>query len=456
MPAMPRLPLMTRCLLVCLLAASAGAADELHPGGAATGSAGPEALQATAPGLDLMLGLDAELGRALFEKLWVPAPTATRASDGLGPLFNARACINCHPGNGRGHLPEGGQGFGAVLKLSQPGAGAPIPHPVLGSQLQDRAATGLRPEGRMALRFERVSVRLEDGTEVALRRPVAEIIPAPSDPVTLALRVAPPLVGLGLIEAIPEAAIHAGADPEDRDGDGISGRAANVPSRALGQEALGRFGWKAEMATIADQSAQAFSHDLGLSTPLYPDPAGDCPTEACRAMPHGEDAGLRDGREVSGAALDLVALYLSSRAVPARRDPTAAEVLRGEQVFHEIGCAACHRPGFETGAEAARPDLAGQTIWPYSDFLLHDMGPGLADARPGVDAAPGEWRTPPLWGIGLTRAATGRESYLHDGRAETLLDAVLWHGGEARAARDRVTALPKADRAALIRFLESL
>ncbi|HEX9857075.1 MAG TPA: di-heme oxidoredictase family protein, partial [Paracoccaceae bacterium] len=185
---------------------------------------------------------------------------------------------------------------------------------------------------------------------------------------------------------------------------------------------------------------------------------GDCTLAQgdCRAAPGGEDAGRRDGLEVDGQSLDLVTFYSRNLAVPARRGVDDPAVLRGKAVFHDLGCAACHQPKFVTHRLDGQPEQSFQLIWPYSDLLLHDMGEGLADHHPEARATGTEWRTPPLWGIGLTRTVSGHSQFLHDGRARSLLEALLWHGGEAQAARDGVVGLPRAEREALITFLENL
>lgn len=448
---------------------------EARPAGAATdfGTAARTALSQPSANMDTTRGLDFELGRALFEKLWVAAPTATTASDGLGPLYNARACASCHIGNGRGHAPESDtdRATAMVLKLSVPGTGdgaeairahlAALPDPVYGGQLQERSTPGLPAEGRLAVRWTPVPVALGDGTVVALRRPaysVADAAYGPLDPgIRLSARIAPPMTGLGLIEAIPEADILAGADPVDGDGDGISGRPNRVWSREFGQWMLGRFGWKAAQPTVAQQGSDAFAHDIGLSTPLDPAPWGDCTAAepACRAAPHGT-TGNDEGLELPSVAMDLVTFYARNLAVPARRDPGDAQVLHGKQVFHDAGCAGCHRPKFVTHRLADRPEQSFQLIWPYSDLLLHDMGLDLADARAEFDAQGAEWRTAPLWGLGLAQQVSPGAGFLHDGRARTVLEAILWHGGEAQAARDAVITLPTGDREALLAFLNSL
>lgn len=404
------------------------------------------------PGLDEARQLDFQLGKALFEKLWVAAPASTRGSDGLGPLANARSCADCHRHDGRGRLPLGTPApRGLVLRLTRAGGG---PDPIYGAQLQDHAAPGLAAEGRIDLSFTDHPVTLEDGTSLTLRRPritIADPAHGPLAPdLAVSPRLAPPLIGLGLVAAIPDAAILSWADPEDSDGDGISGRAHLLPG-ADGTERLGRFGWTADQAGLEDQAASAFALDLGLSSPLRPDPWGDCtPAQtACRAVPTGEDPGLRDGREVSAEALALVAFYTAALAPPRLRNTDLPEVVRGSTLFAETGCAACHVPAFALGPSDL-PVPEGTVIRPHSDFLLHDMGPDLADI-PGR-----EWRTPPLWGLGLTETVTGTTELLHDGRARSPEEAILWHGGEGQGARDAYARLSAADRAALLAYLESL
>lgn len=428
---------------------------------------------------------DFELGHALFAKLWVSSPSSTKASDGLGPLFNARSCMSCHVNDGRGHPPEHVEDsrVSMFLRLSVPAApDAPMsqieayladfdgpnttprtrPVPGYGGQLQDFAITGHAAEGRMEITYTETPVTLADGETVMLRAPSYTI----SSPAYGALpkdlqtspRVATAMIGLGLLEAIPAADLLAHADAEDRNGDGISGRPNLVWSEQERAPMLGRFGWKAGEPSVEHQSAAAFHGDIGISTPLFPTGFGDCTAEqvACRAAPDG--AGDVRGDEIDQTGLDLVTFYARNLAVPTRRDVDDPEVLRGKEMFYTSGCASCHVPKFVTHrlAGASAVSQSFQLIWPYSDLLLHDMGPDLADNRPEGRATGREWRTPPLWGIGLTAQVSGATTYLHDGRARTLMEAVLWHGGEAQAARDAVSLMPKPDRAALIRFLESL
>lgn len=355
----------------------------------------PLFLLCATPGLAAQ-DLDARLGAALFDKHWVPAPASTRASDGLGPLYNARSCASCHAGAGRGR-PDG------------PARVARVADPVYGRQLQDRAIPGHLPEARMAIRWEDV-----DG----LRRPV----PAPvllkgplSGPISL--RLAPPLAGLGALDSVPEAAILARADPEDRDGDGISGRPNWIDGR------IGRFGAKAASPDLPDFIATAFATDIGIGSPLRPGGAGDCPD--CTGAPDGRSP-AQDGEEIGAEGIRLVAAYLRARPARPKTGP-------GAEVFAAAGCPACHVPA-----------LAGAPA--FTDLLLHDMGAGLADGLAEGEAAGAEWRTAPL--LDLT------PPYLHDGRAATIPEAVAWHGGEGAAARSAFATLSEADRDTLIHYLE--
>ena len=415
-----------------------------------------------------------KLGNALFRKLWVSSPSSTLASDGLGPLFNARACQSCHIKDGRGHPPEGGvDATSMFLRLARPARTgeerhaletfliASLPAPVYGGKFRDFGVPGLRAEGRMVFGYREQAFELGDGTVISLRKPrysVADLGFGPLDPeTTLSPRMTPPMTGMGLIEAIHPADILANADPEDGDGDGISGRVALARDPASGKLAIGRFGWKAQNATVRQQTAGAFSGDIGISTPESPSAHGDC-TESqaeCLALPTGVQADLGD-TEAPDPVLDLVTFYSQNLAVPARRLVGDAAVLAGKRTFYSLGCTSCHVPKFVTSRSAETEAHRFQLIWPYSDFLLHDMGEGLADGQQVGVANGREWRTPPLWGIGLTRIVNGHTFFLHDGRARNLTEAILWHGGEAEAARDGFAALEKTERDNLLKFLESL
>ncbi|WP_163849702.1 di-heme oxidoredictase family protein [Pseudooceanicola aestuarii] len=418
--------------------------------------------------------LDFKVGNGLFKKIWVSAPSSTLASDGLGPLFNARSCQRCHLKDGRGHVPEGPQdtAISMFLRVSIPdpaqsaaqaeiaGYLATLPDPVYGAQLQDFALPGHAPEYRLGITYAERPVALSGGETASLRVPsytAEDLGYGPLHPdAMLSPRVAPQMIGLGLLEAIPAADILALADPEDADGDGISGKANIVWSPEFEAPMLGRFGLKAGVPTVRHQSAAAFAGDIGISSPLFPAGHGECTPEqtTCVAAPHGDG----DDRvfEVDAEGLDLVTFYSRNLGVPARRDVDDPEVLRGKRVFHDTGCASCHQPAFVTHRLADQPEQSFQLIWPHTDMLLHDMGPGLADNRPEVLADGREWRTAPLWGIGMTERVSGHTQFLHDGRARSLLEAILWHGGEAQPHRDAVIEMPPEDRAALIRFLESM
>lgn len=412
------------------------------------------------------------LGNALFTKTWVPAPSSTMASDGLGPLYNARGCQDCHLKDGRGHVPaDGEKPVSLFLRLSVPGGSAPAEiadwiatteEPSYGGQLQNFAIAGHAAEARMQVTYTETPVTLGDGSVISLRAPSYSVADAAYGPLAadtmLSPRIAPQMIGLGLLEAIPPADILAHVDEDDADGDGISGRVSIVPSAELGRVAIGRFGLKAGAATVRDQSAGAFSGDMGLSTPLHPKAWGDCTAtqDTCRSAPTGAQDDARDGLEVDAQSLDLVTFYARNLGVPARRKPDDREVLRGKDLFYALNCTGCHTPKYVTARLADQPEQSFQLIWPYTDLLLHDMGDGLADNRPEGRATGREWKTPPLWGIGLTEQVSGHANFLHDGRARSLLEAILWHGGEAQAQRDAVAALEKPDRDAILAYLESL
>lgn len=417
--------------------------------------------------------LDFKVGNGLFRKIWVSSPSSTLASDGLGPLYNARSCQRCHIKDGRGHPPENAQDMAVsmFLRVSIPGDYdakiadiegyiATLPDPTYGSQLQDFAVQGHAAEYRLEVSYTEELINLSGGDTVSLRHPTyraADLGYGPLHPdAMLSPRVTPQMIGLGLLEAIPAADIVAGADPDDRDGDGISGRPNIVWSTEYNMPMLGRFGLKAGMPTVREQSAAAFAGDIGISSPLFPNGAGECTLaqQDCQRALHGD--GDPRGTEVDQAALDLVTFYSRNLGVPARSNVDDQAVLAGKRIFYETGCSSCHTPNFVTHRLTDQPEQSFQLIWPYSDMLLHDMGEGLADHRPEARATGTEWRTAPLWGIGLTQQVSGHTYFLHDGRARSLLEAVIWHGGEAERIRDAVITMPKSDRDALIAFLESL
>ncbi len=413
--------------------------------------------------------VDFSVGNSFFRSPWVIAPSTTTARDGLGPLFNTNACQNCHIKDGRGHppLPDAQNAVSMLVRLSIPDAPpyarlieqlGVVPEPVYGGQLQDMAIPGVTPEGKVRVDYTPVNVTFKDGTVVELRKPNLQITQlgyGPMHPDTrFSARIAPPMIGLGLLEAIADADILRNTDPKTADKDAIVGRANWVWDDARQQTVLGRFGWKAGQPNLNQQNVHAFSGDMGLTTALRP--LDDCTDVQvnCQQAPNGKGP---DGEpEVSDNILRLVLFYTRNLAVPARRDVDTPQVLAGKNLFYQAGCQGCHTPSFTTKANAAEPELANQVIRPYSDLLLHDMGDGLADHRTEFKASGRDWRTPPLWGIGLTQTVSGHTQFLHDGRARNLLEAVLWHGGEAQAAQQQVLSFNAEQRAALLAFLNAL
>lgn len=473
-----RLPGYRPCLsaLLALALAACGPAPSFQapePGEASAGGATTvqrtdrHAFSLPAANLPLSRQVDFSVGNSFFRSPWVIAPSTTTARDGLGPLFNANACQACHIRDGRGHppAPDALNAVSMLVRLSIPAQPADqavvarsgvVPEPTYGIQLQDMAIPGITPEGRVRVDYTAVPVRFADGHVVTLRRPQLRIDAlgyGPMHPATqFSARIAPPMIGLGLLEAIPERAILARAAQQPALG--LKGQPNWVFDEATGAVALGRFGWKAGQPTLDQQNAHAAAQDMGLSTSLLPAQSCTMAQQACHAAPTGEGPGGE--AEISDNIRRLLQFYTRHVAVPARRGVATAPVLAGKRLFHAAGCQGCHVPQWTTAADGVEPALAGQRIWPYTDLLLHDMGEGLADHRPEFLASGQQWRTPPLWGLGLGRAVSGHSQLLHDGRARDPLEAVLWHGGEAAPARDRVLAFNADQRAALLAFLDSL
>ena len=475
---MPSLPLRL-CALVMALGLSAcddaprftqAEPGEARSGGAATvRKTDQNAFSLPSANLSPSRRVDFSVGNSFFRSPWVIAPSTTTARDGLGPLFNTNACQNCHVKDGRGHppAPDAPSAVSMLVRLSIPDTPAyakvieqlgVVPEPVYGGQLQDMSVPGVAPEGKVRVDYTPVPLRFKDGTVVELRKPdlqITQLAYGPMHPDTrFSARVAPPMIGLGLLEAIPDEAILANAEAQAREKNGIAGRPNQVWDDAQQKTVLGRFGWKAGQPNLNQQNVHAFSGDMGLTTSLRP--FDDC-TESqvdCKRAPSGNGP---DGEpEVSDNILRLVLFYSRNLAVPARREVNSPQVLAGKNLFFQAGCQSCHTPKYTTAANAAEPELANQVIRPYTDLLLHDMGEGLADNRSEFKASGRDWRTPPLWGIGLTEAVNGHTQFLHDGRARNLLEAVLWHGGEAQAAQRQVLAFNAEQRAALLAFLNSL
>lgn len=403
-----------------------------------------------------------EIGDSFFTQNWVTAPASTDARDGLGPMFNAQACASCHLRDGRGTPASTGDGeLGLLLRLSVPGStdnGGPNPHPVYGDQLQDRSVLGVPAEGDLIVTYEEIVGEYGDGTPYSLRNPTYTVegnFGPLGDDIMISPRLAPQVIGMGLLEAIPEESVLAGADPDDADGDGISGRVNEVWNPEISDMALGRFGWKANAATVRAQSADAFRGDMGITSSLAPEESCTETQTECNDAPTGNGPGGEP--EVTDSRLGSVTFYTRTLAVPAARGADDAEVRRGADLFDEFNCSACHTPTHETGPIelVGVAALSDQVIHPYTDLLLHDMGEGLADGRPDFLASGTEWRTPPLWGLGLIDEVNGERFLLHDGRARTIAEAILWHGGEAAPAMEAFRTADVDDRSALIAFLES-
>jgi CxxC motif-containing protein (DUF1111 family) len=398
-------------------------------------------------------------GNRLFNTNWVQAPASVKSFDGLGPMFNRVSCSGCHTKDGRGQPPANAQGpmDSMLLRISVPGKnehGGVKPVPAYGDQLSERAISGMAPEGRAKIAYIDVQGTYGDGETYSLRKPSYEIADVgygalPKDTM-ISPRVAPQMIGLGLLQAVPEETLHAMADPDDRNGDGISGRPNMVWDKSAKHASMGRFGWKANQPNLRQQNADASVGDIGLTTSLNAEQNCTDAQAACLAANNGGEP------EMSDEFLDKLTLYTMTLAVPAQRDASAIPVKKGFTAFQSMGCAACHTPALKTADVEGFPELSNQQIHPFTDLLLHDMGQGLADNRPDFDATGQEWRTPPLWGLGLVATVNGHDFLLHDGRARGFAEAILWHGGEAERAKQNFRTAPKETRDALIAFLKSL
>ena len=421
--------------------------------------------------------LNFKVGNGLFRRLWVSSPASIQAADGLGPLFNARSCQRCHLKDGRGHPPLANwpedSAVSMLLRLSIPPQNEEqkqllsthklnvIPDPVYGGQLQDLAIQGHKIEGHLHIEYQEIPVTLSGGEIASLRKPIYSIknwgYGPPHPELRISPRVAPPMIGLGLLEAISAEDILSHADPDDLDGDGISGRPNWVWDKVNQEVTLGRFGWKAGNPSIRQQTAGAFSGDIGISTSLFPAGHGECTQSQikCILAPDGNSSQY-ENVEAHEEILRLVVFYTKNLAVPARRNHDEPVVLKGKEIFYQAGCQSCHVPKFVTQYIPQQSLQSLQLIWPHTDLLLHDMGEGLADNRREGEANGREWRTPPLWGIGLTKVVSEHTYFLHDGRARNLLEAILWHGGEAESSKQHVVRLAPSERRALLAFLNSL
>ncbi|MBX9817753.1 MAG: c-type cytochrome [Burkholderiaceae bacterium] len=409
------------------------------------------------------------VGNSFFRRNWVEAPASTTARDGLGPHFIARSCGGCHVQDGRGAPPDFRKGLSEppvalLMRLSVPGTGAHggvVPDPVYGDQLNNAAIQGVQPEGQVRIRYQTLRGQFADGTPYTLRKPLYSLTNLAYGPLApgamISPRIAPQIAGVGLLEAIAETDILANAAMQAASAGPIKGQPNHVWDDFAQTKRVGRFGWKANQASVASQTAGAFLGDIGITSPQHPDEACMPAQKDCLAAPRGAQG---KAPEIDERTLGDVIFYQATLAPAARRNVNDTQVLRGQALFAQAQCSTCHRPSYTTGAapfpRLSSPKVQGLKIWPYTDLLLHDMGPDLADGRPDYAANGQQWKTPPLWGVGLVHDVNGHRRLLHDGRANGVLEAILWHGGEAQQAKQQVLQLNARDRQALVAFVESL
>jgi CxxC motif-containing protein (DUF1111 family) len=431
---------------------------EQYPGGAATtDDFSMNAFGHVAPNLKDGKEMEFVTGNAFFKRNWVTSPSSTADLDGLGPLFNARSCSSCHEFDGKGTPPsaENEDPVALLFRLSVLDASQSIAEePSYGRQFNHLSIMGVKPEGKVKVSYEEIAIQYADGSSTSIRKPAYKFEDLQYGKFAVGTmvspRIAPHIVGLGLLEAISEADLRALADEMDVDGDGISGKMNYIWDVEKKQLAPGRFGWKANQPTVKQQVASAFVGDIGITSSLFPNEACAENQVDCQEAYKEEQPELKDN------ILQRVTLYSQTLAVPMRRNFDTDSILKGKQLFIALDCNSCHNASFVTGSHPGLPEFANQKIYPYTDLLLHDMGEGLADNRPDGLASGSEWKTPPLWGIGLSETVNGHSYLLHDGRARNVEEAILWHGGEASASTAAFKKLEQQDRIYLIDFINSL
>lgn len=427
----------------------------LSGGSQTTFNAGSGAFDQSFFGLNAHDQLIHDIGDSKFSSAFVTAPA--HVNPGIGPLFNNISCGSCHQSQGSGVPPQAGQTAGLesfFLLLSNGGVdehGAPADVPGFGNQLQNNSSYGKPKEADYSVTYTNQTFTYPDGSTAILRAPtynITHIYPGGTlAGAQISPRMAPAVFGLGLLENIGDATLTSMANQWRTDTNVISGQVQYVWDVVKNQLSVGRFGHKCERPSVEQQVAEALSQDIGITNKLFPQ-------ENCVNQSQYYDDGLHP--EITDSLLNALVYYMRTIAVPARRNVTDPTVMRGEQLFKEAKCAGCHRPTVVTDVNVILPQVSNQTIHPYTDLLLHDLGPGLADGRAVYNASGSEWRTCPLWGIGLTQVVTGQTAFLHDGRATTLEQAILWHAGQASYSKTFFTNLPKSDRDAVIAFLNSL
>lgn len=393
------------------------------------------------------------VGNSFFNQNWVESPSSTEARDGLGPLFNAKSCAGCHFRDGRG-APYKGQGL--LFRLGTPAGNADgsIADAIYSGQLQDHGISTVTEEGGMTIQYVEITGNYDDGTPYTLRKPVYTISGQNYGSLTSGIMISPRIAqhmsGLGLLELIPEERILTLADPHDYNNDGISGKANYVYDVVTSGWSLGRFGWKANVPSIPQQVAGAFNGDIGITSSLFPNENHTSNQPSCNGLPNGGTP------EISDENLAAVILYSRTLAVPAQRNPLDMDIKAGKYLFAQLNCIGCHTSRHTTGTGGSINALKNIVIRPYTDLLLHDMGEGLADNLPNYRATGREWRTAPLWGLGMVSIVNSHTYFLHDGRARSFEEAILWHGGEAEKSQKKFKALSKKQREQVVKFLESL
>jgi CxxC motif-containing protein (DUF1111 family) len=430
-------------------------------------ASGRNAYSMPAANMPMSQRLDFSVGNSFFKNPWVIAPATTTARDGLGPLFNTNGCQNCHIKDGRGNLPliNSSHSVSMLVRLSiTPNGNEPalitegnIVEPSYGSQLQDFSAPGVKAEAQLNISYRYHNVRFDDGTNIELREPKLSFEQLNYGPLNAnaetSLRITPAMIGLGLLAAIDDKTLIELSN--SKFSNGVSGRVNQVWDIEQQKTVPGRFGWKAGQPTLKQQNAAAFNGDIGITSALFNHENCMPSQQACLAAPNGNGSANKNSIEISDDILDAVTFYTHNLAVPRQRNADQPEVQLGEALFMKAQCDSCHRQTINTGTSPFHW-LSHQTIHPYTDLLLHDLGVGLADNRSEFLATGNEWRTAPLWGIGLAKTVNPNTSFLHDGRARTLLEAIIWHGGEAKHAQQQVLAMSQQERDALIAFLQSL
>lgn len=399
------------------------------------------------------------VGNSLFRSNWVIAPSSVKSLDGLGPLFNATSCGGCHFKDGRGlpPTPEDPNAKGLLIRIVDKSSqlnSAPIPHAVYGGQFQNLGILKAEKEGDLLIEYENIEGTFEDGTTYSLQKPIysfENLTYGSLENVNLSPRVASQVFGLGLLESIDEADLLRNQDIQDSDSNGISGKANYVHDVESNSLKIGRFGWKANQPSIRQQNAGAFNGDMGLTSSVFPKDDWTETQEAAHPdLPNGGTP------EVSDEDLAKITVYVQTLSVPARRNVGEDSYERGKLIFNELNCQSCHVEKHTTKSGNKIKSLDNQVITPFTDLLLHDMGEELADHSYDYKANGSEWRTPPLWGIGLIHGVNGHTRLLHDGRARNVNEAILWHGGEADDSKNMYLKLTKSEREDLIYFINSL